>query len=165
MKTDFHRILIEKMDANSAVEAQKPTSMPENLDPLHLSFLLSTIPKLHTKPTGLASRNLDYLLKSKVFSSQKLKQHTKHSQTINSDLNKSLMPPTPPPQFTPAQKEAWLWFWRRGTPLTEKFTENELQRQFRKLAQILHPDKNHHPMATTNFIQLREHYNILRTTF
>jgi hypothetical protein len=70
-------------------------------------------------------------------------------------------PPTPPLYFDLKQKEAWLWFWKRGMPLKERFTQHELQSQFRRLARVLHPDQNNHPKASESFIQLREHYQIL----
>lgn len=158
MKKEFHQILREKMQGTKISRPIHRPTTSESTDPLHLAFLIGQIEKTHVSTPN----QCQYYLSSTpntltgTRSEKTLKQITKPN-----DSCELLTPPTPPIHFSLQQKNAWLWFWKRGAPLNEKFTHHELQKQFRKLAQALHPDKNSHPKACETFIQLREHYQHL----
>lgn len=152
MKKEFHQILREKMEKNAVPRPNSCSHSHEDIDPLHLAFLMGNIEKIqvskHAKSQFYYQINQDH-----------------HSYTRNCSTKISSMtlptPPSPPTHLNPLQQSAWLWFWKKGAPLNETFTRQELQKQFRKLAQVLHPDKNTHPKANELFIQLREYYHQL----
>lgn len=153
MKKEFHQILREKMQETKISKSFHGPTTIESTDPLHLAFLIGQIEKTQVSIPNKSQ----YYLSSTPQTTAVIKVQSKSTN----EWVTPLAPPTPPFHFTLQQKEAWLWFWKRGAPLREKFTHHELQKQFRKLAQVLHPDKNSHPKASETFIQLREHYQHL----
>jgi len=146
MKKEFHQILREKMQETQVSRPFQSDSITKNTEPLHLAFLLGQIEKTNASP----------YLKRHYYNDP-----LKNSTTNKTDFAELPIPPDPPRHFSLKQKEAWLWFWKRGAPLDENFTHQELQKQFRKLAQAVHPDKNSHPKACETFIQLRDYYQNL----
>ncbi len=146
MKTEFERILREKIKQKPFEESNNDPSNPPDLEPLHLAFLLGTL----GKRASLPKRNNSYF-----------QTKATNKSTISYSQIAPPVIPTPPDYLSIRQKEGWLWFWKRGAPLSENYTKVELQRQFRKLARVLHPDQNPHPKAAESFIILREHYDNL----
>lgn len=146
MKTDFHTILREKIDQTTNIEGLTPPHFSSISEPLHLAFLLGTVPK------AAYNRPSQHLYKSNETTAKTL--HKPNAPLV-------LEPPIPPASFTQKQKEAWLWFWKRGAGLDKQFNRSDLQKRFRDLARKLHPDQNKHPKAADSFIQLREHYECL----
>ncbi len=146
MKREFHQILREKIHRVEDTKCSRRSSIMESPDPLHLAFLMGQVEKTFIPHPP---KSHSYL------------QPTNLSTQAKASSVELPLPPLPPRNFNFQQKEAWLWFWKRGAPLNERFTRHELQKQFRKLAQVLHPDKNTHPKASESFIQLREHYRNL----
>ncbi len=155
MKKEFHQILREKMQEPKIPKAFHGSATTECTDPLHLAFLIGKIEKTHV---STPKKSQYYLSSTPHTIAETTSQKTKTNSTYELPT-----PPTPPLHFSLQQKNAWLWFWKRGAPLNEKFTPHELQKQFRKLAQVLHPDKNTHPKACETFIQLREYYQYLES--
>lgn len=153
MKKEFHQILREKIQETESSRPSHGPTTPTTADPLHLAFLLGQIEKTQV---STPNRSQNYLSFAQNFPSSSAPN--KNQTQSYCDLP---IPPTPPTYFNLQQKNAWLWFWKRGAPLNEKFTHQDLQKQFRKLAQALHPDKNSHPKACETFILLREHYHHL----
>ncbi len=143
MITEFHKVLIDKMHQQKAHEDSLLHSTPSNHEPLHLAFLLGTI----NKTCFVSNKNKSYF--------QTNSNHTPSQNSVQEPLPTI---PKAPNHLSKDQQVAWLWFWKRGASLSEKYTQSELQKQFRKLAITLHPDQNPHPKATETFIQLRTHY-------
>lgn len=157
MKKEFHQILREKIQEPKISKSFQEPLSTECTDPLHLAFLLGQIQKTHISTSNKSQCYVSSTANTIGTTSQK----TNEQNTKVNNSYELLTPPMPPTHFNLQQKNAWLWFWKRGAPLNEKFTHLELQKQFRKLAQVLHPDKNSHPKACETFIQLREHYQYL----
>lgn len=146
MKSEFERILREKLAKNKPQGSESPWSRPLETPPDHLAFLLATI----GKTSIYSGKNKVYFPPSSTRTDiQRLSQIELPT------------PPKPPNHLTNKQKEGWLWFWKKGAALNENFNKTELQKQFRRLARSLHPDQNPHPRATETYIQLREHYDQL----
>lgn len=147
MKTEFQRILRDKLRESSAPEPLSSSLSHTDGEPAFLAFLLGTLNK--SAPSGRPSQ---------AYNSTSKAPPKKSSPDINATLPQI---PKPPPHLSHKQQDSWLWFWKRGAPLEETFTKADLQKQYRKLARLLHPDQNPHPKATESFVQLRHHYDTL----
>ncbi|MEK2687733.1 DnaJ domain-containing protein [Bdellovibrio sp. GT3] len=74
----------------------------------------------------------------------------------------AVRPQRKPHAFSPVQRQSYefLKCWVHG--LSEGFTETELRKAYRQAALILHPDQGGN---TEQFLNLKEHYEILRSLF
>jgi len=152
MKKEFHQILREKIEKNTVPKPNSCSHSHEDTDPLHLAFLMGNIRKTQVSKQA----------KNQFYYQTNQDRHSCNQNCVTKISSIALpTPPSPPTHLNQLQQTAWLWFWKKGAPLNEIYTRQELQKQFRKLAQILHPDKNGHPKANDLFIQLREYYHQL----
>ncbi len=81
-------------------------------------------------------------------------------------FQKAHVPPTPsrkPHQLTEQQKQSMVYFWSWQVRLREDFTQGELKKAFRALAQRLHPDRNNGQVQA--FLDLKNHYQRLLNVF
>lgn len=157
MKTDFRSILKEKMESVDS-PSKDPTPSPPSShracpdEPQHLAFLMGTIEKT-------------MILNKKSYIKNKMNLNTPFMNSNSSNASNNTIDlmtlPKPPQHLSYLQQQSWLWFWMKGSPLQDHFSQYELQKHFRKLAQAIHPDKNKHPKANETFMKLREHYRIL----
>lgn len=147
MKSEFQRILREKIRRQVEFSQQDESLVSLDHEPLHLAFLLGTIRKTNFVETQSTPYFRPYPPKKSGLVEDKTQ----------------LEPPTPPKHLPSYQQECWLWFWKKGASLSVNFTRSELQKQFRALAQRIHPDKNRHPKAAEAFMLLRERYESLLT--
>jgi hypothetical protein len=187
MKTEFHRILREKLfedpqnsrpksvDLAVGLAADLAVDLTVDSEPRNLAFLLGTIEKKHFSRGGflrgkIPGLPIDSKDKTILWPNAYLQPNKPQPNKVTSSPSPApavtlpVIPPvmpTAPAHLTNRQKEGWLWFWKKGLPLSPSFTKGELQKQFRKLALLLHPDQNTRPKAAQSYMQLREHYHSL----